>query len=119
MAAQLFLNGLVTGLLLALPALALILVFGILRFANFAVGALLTLGAYAGYLANVMFDLPLALAAAFAALAVGLACVICDARVFEHSQRRPATLGLARRPRRRASPRAARALRQPWRQCPP
>lgn len=34
--AQLFLNGLVTGLLLALPALALTLVFD-LKFANFAV----------------------------------------------------------------------------------
>lgn len=88
MVAQLFLNGLVTGLLLALPALALTLIFGIMRFANFAVGALLTLGAYAGYLANVTFGLPLSMAAAFAALVVGLACVVTDELVFERLRER-------------------------------
>ncbi|MFG1424520.1 branched-chain amino acid ABC transporter permease [Roseixanthobacter glucoisosaccharinicivorans] len=81
--AQLFLNGLVTGLLLALPALALTLVFGILKFANFAVGSLLTFGAYAGFVANVQFGWPLPLAAAFAALCVALASIIADALVFE------------------------------------
>ena len=58
MAAQLFFNGLVTGLLLALPALALTLVFSVLKFANFAVGSMMTLGAYAGWAANVRFGLP-------------------------------------------------------------
>ncbi len=88
MAAQLLLNGLVTGLLLALPALALTLIFGIMRFANFAVGALITLGAYAGFAANVLLGLPLPLAAVFAALVVGLACVICDELVFEKLRER-------------------------------
>ncbi|MFG1461990.1 branched-chain amino acid ABC transporter permease [Xanthobacter sp. DSM 24535] len=86
--AQLFLNGLVTGLLLALPALALTLVFGILKFANFAVGALLTFGAYAGYVANVLFGWPLPLAAAFAALSVALASILCDMLVFERLRER-------------------------------
>jgi branched-subunit amino acid ABC-type transport system permease component len=86
--AQLFLNGLVTGLLLALPALALTLVFGILKFANFAVGALLTFGAYAGFVANVQFGWPLPLAAAFAALCVALASIIADALVFERLRER-------------------------------
>ncbi|MFG1423309.1 branched-chain amino acid ABC transporter permease [Roseixanthobacter liquoris] len=86
--AQLFLNGLVTGLLLALPALALTLVFGILKFANFAVGALLTFGAYAGFVANVQFGWPLPLAAAFAALCVALASIVADALVFERLRER-------------------------------
>lgn len=88
MALQLFLNGLVTGLLLALPALALTLVFGILRFANFAVGAFLTLGAYAAYTANVVLGLPLPIAAAFAAGTVALASLIADALVFERLRTR-------------------------------
>ncbi len=88
MVAQLFLNGLVTGLLLALPALALTLIFGILRFANFAVGSLLTLGAYAGFVGNVVLGWPLPLAAALAALTVALACVITDTLVFERLRER-------------------------------
>ena len=50
MVGQLIVNGVVSGLLLALPALALTMVFGILKFPNFAVGAMLTFGAYAVWL---------------------------------------------------------------------
>jgi len=88
MALQLLLNGLVTGLLLALPTLALTLVFGILHFANFAVGAMMTLGAYAGFTANVLFGWPLPLAAAFAALCVVLASLVADSLVFERLRER-------------------------------
>jgi branched-subunit amino acid ABC-type transport system permease component len=83
MAAQLFLNGLVTGLLLALPALALTLVFGVLKFANFAVGSMMTLGAYAAWVANFHFKLPLASSAAVAAIVVALAAAITNTLVFE------------------------------------
>ena len=41
--AQLILNGVVTGLIVALPAIALSLTFAILKFPNFAIGAMLTL----------------------------------------------------------------------------
>jgi branched-subunit amino acid ABC-type transport system permease component len=44
--AQLLFNGFITGLLIALPALALSLTFSVLRFANFAIGSLLTVSAY-------------------------------------------------------------------------
>ncbi|TCT01663.1 branched-chain amino acid ABC transporter permease [Aquabacter spiritensis] len=88
MAAQLLLNGLVTGLLLALPALALTLIFGILKFANFAVGSMLTLGAYAGYVGNVVLGWPLAAAAALAAATGALACLLSDALVFERLRER-------------------------------
>jgi branched-chain amino acid transport system permease protein len=46
--ANLVVNGLVTGLLIALPALALTLVMGIARFPNAATGDYMTLAAYAG-----------------------------------------------------------------------
>jgi branched-subunit amino acid ABC-type transport system permease component len=88
MAAQLFFNGLVTGLLLALPALALTLIFGVLKFANFAVGAMLTLGAYAAWVANVHLGLPLIPAAALAAGTVAIAGLIADQFVFEKLRER-------------------------------
>ncbi len=75
--AQLVFNGLVTGLLIALPALSLALVFSVLRFANYAIGSMLTLGAYLVYGFNVGFGLPLPLAAlAGAILGAGLALLI-------------------------------------------
>ena len=42
---QALLNGLVSGLLIALPAIALSLTYGILNFANFSIGAMITTGA--------------------------------------------------------------------------
>ncbi|WP_322996485.1 branched-chain amino acid ABC transporter permease [Castellaniella sp.] len=75
--AQLVFNGLVTGLLIALPALSLALVFSVLRFANYAIGSMLTVGAYLVYGFNVGFGLPLPLAAlAGAILGAGLALLI-------------------------------------------
>ena len=41
-------NGLVTGIIIALPALAITLLFGVLKFANFAVGAMMTVAALNG-----------------------------------------------------------------------
>lgn len=88
MVAQIIFNGLVTGLLIALPALALTLIFGVLKFANFAVGAMLTLGAYAAWVANARFGLPLAASAAIAAAAVAVVCLIADQLAFERLRER-------------------------------
>lgn len=82
MVAQLILNGFVTGLLLALPAVALTLVFGILKFPNFAVGAMLTFGAYAAWVANSLLGMPLAVAAALAAATMAGVAMLADALVF-------------------------------------
>lgn len=79
---QLLLNGVISGLLLALPALAVSLTFGILRFPNFAVGGSLTLGAYAGWVFNVPLGLPIVAAAILAAAAVALVNVLLDMAVF-------------------------------------
>lgn len=74
---QLLINGIIAGLLLALPALALSLTFSVLRFANYAIGSYLACGAYLVYVGNVMLGLPLWLAAGagallFAVVAVGI-----------------------------------------------
>ena len=82
MVAQLILNGFVTGLLLALPALALTLTFGILKFPNFAIGSMLTLGAYAAWVGNSLLGMPLAAAAVVAALAMAGIAMVCDVLVF-------------------------------------
>ena len=80
---QLILNGLVTGLLLALPSLALTTVFGILKFPNFAVGATLTFGAYAAWVANHLLGMPLFVASVVASLAVAAVTILCDKLIFE------------------------------------
>ena len=82
MLAQLILNGFVTGLLLALPAMALTLIFGILKFPNFAIGAMLTFGAYAAWVANNVFAMPIALAAVVAAFSLAGVAVVADSLVF-------------------------------------
>ncbi len=83
MLGQLILNGLVTGSLLALPALALTMVFGILKFPNFAVGAMLTFGAYTAWVMNAMFGLPLLIATAIAAMISAAVAVLSDVLVFQ------------------------------------
>jgi branched-chain amino acid transport system permease protein len=50
--AQYLFNGLVTGGILALPAVAFSVLWKLLRFPNFAVGAYLTIGAFAAFAVN-------------------------------------------------------------------
>jgi len=79
---QLLVNGIVAGLLLALPALALSLTFSVLRFANYAVGSYLTCGAYLVYVGNVGLGMPLWLAAGIGAVLFAAAAVVIDWLVF-------------------------------------
>jgi branched-chain amino acid transport system permease protein len=90
MLAQLLLNGLVTGLVLALPALALTIIFGILKFPNFAIGGMLTMGAYLAWVFNTLAGLPLPVAAVLAAGSLALVAVLCDVAVFAHLRDRGA-----------------------------
>jgi branched-chain amino acid transport system permease protein len=66
------------GAVLAVPAIGFNAVYAVLRFANFAIGSIATVGAYAGWLANAALGWPIApsLVAAFAV--AGLAGVIAD-----------------------------------------
>lgn len=52
---QLVLNGAMTGSLLALPAIALTTIYVIRRYMNFALAGHMAVGAYAGYVANVLW----------------------------------------------------------------
>jgi neutral amino acid transport system permease protein len=75
--AQLTVNGLITGTILALTGVGATLVFGIRRIANFAHGEYLTFAAYVGLILNTAFGQNLVVAAlgamaATALLAVGL-----------------------------------------------
>ncbi len=75
---QLLVNGVVAGLLLALPALALSLTFSVLRFTNYAIGSYLTCGAYLVYVGNVLLGMPLWLAAGAGALLFAVLAVVID-----------------------------------------
>jgi branched-subunit amino acid ABC-type transport system permease component len=79
---QVLFNGLVTGLLVSLPALSLALTFSVARFANFAVGSMMTVGAYVIHLLNTSAGLPLPLAAAAGAAGCGLLAAALDQAVF-------------------------------------
>lgn len=67
---QLVINGLVTGSILALAAVGVSLVYGILRVINFAHGAFLTYGAYLALLASATLGLPLPAAVILGVLGV-------------------------------------------------
>ncbi|KAI3592075.1 ABC transporter, permease protein 1 (cluster 4, leucine/isoleucine/valine/benzoate) (plasmid) [Cupriavidus sp. U2] len=79
---QTLFNGVVTGLLVALPALALALTFSVLRFANFAIGAMLTAGGYIVYAFNAGLGWPLLPSALAGAVLGGLLAVLVDTVVY-------------------------------------
>jgi branched-subunit amino acid ABC-type transport system permease component len=63
---QALINGLVSGTLLAVPAIGFTAMFAVLRFPNFSVSGIATLGAFAGYVAyGAGFELLGSLAVAF------------------------------------------------------
>jgi branched-chain amino acid transport system permease protein len=76
--AQLVLNGVMAGAILATPAIGFTAIYAVLRFPNFAVASHATIGAFAGYCANVWLGLPLIPSAAAAFLAAGVAGVLSD-----------------------------------------
>jgi branched-chain amino acid transport system permease protein len=79
---QILFNGLVTGMLVALPALAVAMTFSVLRFANFAIGAMITAGAYLIYALNVVMGLPLFVSGVLGAALAGLLAAVVDLLVF-------------------------------------
>src|SRR5207249_139335 len=52
-------NGIITGVIMTLPALAVTLLFGVLKFPNFAVGAMMTVAAYMAFALNAQLGWPL------------------------------------------------------------
>ena len=76
-------NGLVTGIIVALPALAVTLLFGVLKFANFAIGAMMTVAAYMAYALNTELGWGMLPATAAAAVAFGILCILMDLLTFK------------------------------------
>ena len=76
-------NGFVTGIIVTLPALAITLLFGVLKFPNFAVGAMMTLAAYMAFALNVQLGWPLIVATAVAAVAFGGLLIVIDHLTFK------------------------------------
>lgn len=85
-------NGLVSGSYLALGAIGLTLVYGVLRLVNFAHGDFLTLGAYAAYYLNVEQGLPFTIAAIVAAVATALLGVALELALWRPMRRVGASL---------------------------
>lgn len=78
---QLLVNGLLSGALLAVPAIGFTAIYAVLRFPNFAVASHATIGAYAGYVANVWLGWPEPAALLAAFLVAGLVGVLSDEAV--------------------------------------
>lgn len=75
---QLIVNGLMAGTILAVPAIGLTAIFAVLRFTNFALASHMTIGAFAGFVANVTLGLPAVAALGFAFLIAGIVGVLSD-----------------------------------------
>jgi branched-chain amino acid transport system permease protein/neutral amino acid transport system permease protein len=76
--AQLIVNGLMAGTVLAVPAIGFTAIYAVLRFPNFAVASHATIGAFAGYVANTVGGWPAPVAVAVAFLAAGLSGIVND-----------------------------------------
>jgi branched-chain amino acid transport system permease protein/neutral amino acid transport system permease protein len=84
---QLVIYGIVLGSIIALGAIGVSLIFGILRFAHFAHGDLMTLGAYFALTAVAGMNLPMFAAFALASLAAGAVTVGIDRALYRHLRR--------------------------------
>ncbi len=76
--AQLLVNGLVAGTILAVPAIGFTAIYAVLRFPNFTVASHATIGAFAGYVANTAPGFPAGAAVGVAFLVAGVSGVITD-----------------------------------------
>ena len=75
---QLFANGVMAGSILAIPAIGLTAIYSVLRFPNFAIASHATAGAFAGWVANVQFGLPVLPSLIVALLIGGLLGLLTD-----------------------------------------
>jgi branched-subunit amino acid ABC-type transport system permease component len=80
-------NGLAAGTQLALPALGLAVIFQVQRFFNFALAALITMGAYAAWVANTHAKLPMLPCLVVAFVAAGALGVLADSTALERLRR--------------------------------
>ena len=79
---QVIIYGIVLGCIISLGAIGVSLIFGILRFANFAHGDMMTLGAYLGLVCVVTLGLPIYAAFPLAMAATALVAVGVDRIIY-------------------------------------
>ncbi|WP_205648563.1 branched-chain amino acid ABC transporter permease [Acuticoccus kandeliae] len=75
---QALLNGLMTGALIAIPAIGFTAIFAVLRYPSFAIAGYITIGAFAGWSINVTLGLPIWAALPAAALVAACAAVATE-----------------------------------------
>lgn len=93
---QLLVNGLVAGTILALPAIGFTAIYAVLRFPNFSIASHATMGAYAGYVANVWLGLPVIPSLLFAFAVPALSGAACDEMILKPLRRAgPLTAAIA------------------------
>ena len=92
MVAQLFLNGLILGSIIALGAIGLSLIYGILKFGHFAHGDLMTLGAYFAFLFKVQLGLPFWLAFVLAAAFTAGTSVLLNFILYRHLKKKDSVI---------------------------
>jgi len=80
---QLLVYGIVTGSILALGAIGVSLVFSILRFAHFAHGDLMTIGAYAALVIVAGFGMPIIVAAPVAIVVTALVAIAIELTLYK------------------------------------
>lgn len=83
---QIFVNALVNAALIAPPAMAFSLLFGVLKFPNFAIGGYITVGAFAAYTFNVPMGWSLPLATLGAMAVTGFVVWLAHVLVFKPMQ---------------------------------
>jgi branched-chain amino acid transport system permease protein len=80
---QAIINGLVAGALIALPAIGFTMIFAVLRYANFAVAAYITIGAFFGFMLNVWLGLPLIPTLSLSFSLTGMVAMACERLALE------------------------------------
>jgi len=86
---QICLYGVVLGSILTLGAIGVSLIYGILRFAHFAHGDLMALGAYFAFSLVVGLGFPVWASAPFAIVAAALVAIVIDQTVYRHLRKSP------------------------------
>ena len=85
--AQLLVNGIVTGSIIALAAVGISLVYGILRIVNFAHGEYLAFGAYSAFVVNVVWGGNMVLATLAAIIATAALSIALEAILWKPMRR--------------------------------
>jgi neutral amino acid transport system permease protein len=89
---QLVVNGIVVGSIIALAAIGLTMVYGVLNFANFAHADFMTLGAYIAFLLNTVFGINIILSFFISIIITGAIGVILDLLIWKNMRTKNAGL---------------------------